>query len=131
MHLTSKTSKTTSRHKVEDVNLQTPINPPSKTSKTPDADQLGLVATWSGEFGHVSLRDPNTGEWHDLQTKDAPGWTLWEARKRKELYKSGNRKAYRLTSSEMREIWEAERPTAEVGIVEEYPVEEEEALKGG
>jgi hypothetical protein len=104
---------------------KTPINPPSKTSKTTDADQLGLVSTWSGEFGYVSLRDPNTGEWHDLQTGDAPGWTLWEARKRKELYKGGNRKAYRLTSSQMEEIWKAERSTIEEGIVEEYPVEEE------
>ena len=96
-----------------------------KTRKTPDADQLGLVASWSGEFGYVSLHDPNTGEWHDLQTKDAPGWSPWEARKRKELYKGGNRKAYRLTSSQMGEIWEAERSTIEEGIVEEYPVEEE------
>jgi hypothetical protein len=98
-----------------------------KTSKTPDADQLGLVASWSGEFGYVSLHDPNTGEWHDFQTKDAPGWSLWEARKRKELYKGGNGKAYRLTSSQMGEIWEAERSTIEEGIVEEYPVEAEEA----
>jgi hypothetical protein len=62
--------------------------------------------------------------WWDLQTKDAPAWALSEARKRKELYKDGNRKAYRLTSREMGEIWEAERPDLEVGIVEDYPVEE-------
>jgi hypothetical protein len=133
LNRTDKTDKTSlhflhTRQTPPDKTDKTPINPPSKTRKTTDADQLGLVSTWSGEFGHVSLRDPITGEWHDLQTKDSPGWSLWEARKRKELYKSGNRKAYRLTSSQMEEIWEAERSTIiEEGIVEEYPVEAEEA----
>ncbi len=83
---------------------KTPINPPSKTSNTPKADQLGLVATWSGEFGYISMHDPNTGEWHDVQTGDAPGWAKWEASKRKELYRAGNRKAYRLTSREVGEV---------------------------
>jgi hypothetical protein len=89
-----------------------------------EAEELGLVGNWSHEFGYVSLHDPTTGEWHDLQTKDAPGWSLTEARKRKELYRDGNLRAYRLTSREMEEIWESEQPQDE-GIVEEYPVEEE------
>jgi hypothetical protein len=110
---------------------KTPINPPSKTSNTPKADQLGLVATWSGEFGYISLHDPTTGEWHDVQTKDAPGWAKWEASKRKELYRAGNRKAYRLTSREMGEVWEAERSAIEEEIVEEYPVEEEDEIEEG
>jgi hypothetical protein len=120
------TTRTDKTDKTSRANLPAPINPPDKTDKTTQAAQLGLVAAWSGEFGYVSLHDPNTGEWHDLQTKDAPGWSLWEARKRKELYKGGNRKAHRLTSREMEEVWEAERPITEEGIVEEYPVEGDE-----
>lgn len=139
--------------------LKTPINPPSKTSKTTfeeerlrenrrafeesvriatsktsntpepakpplEAEQLGLVAAWSIEFGFVALHDPTSGEWHDLRTKDAPEWAAGEARKRKELYRGGNRKAYRLTSREMEETWEAERSPEEEGIVEDHPVEE-------
>ncbi len=104
--------------------LPTSINRPDKTDKTPDAAQLGLVATWSAEFGYVSIHDPIEGVWWNLQVKDAPGWALSEARKRKELYRDGNRKALRLTSREMGEIWEAERSDLEVGIVEEHPIGE-------
>jgi len=134
--LTAKTAKTTiPQHNTSpslrgtpiegDKKSQTPKPPTAKTAETP-AEHLGLVSTWADTFGFVSIHDPVTGEWHDLQTKDAPEWTLWEARKRKELYRVGNRKAYRLTSREMEEIWEAERPITEEGIVEEYPVEEED-----
>ena len=100
------------------------VPPSAKTAKTPDADQLGLVATWSVEFGYVSIHDPTAGEWFDLRTRDAPEWAVREARKRKELYRDGNRRAYRLTSRQMEEILEAERPDPEVGIVEDHPVEE-------
>jgi hypothetical protein len=118
----SETSKTPSGHRTEGKNLQTRQNPPSKTSETPKASQLGLVATWSVEFGYISLHDPATGEWHDLKTTDAPGWTVGEARRRKELYKSGNRRAYRLTARDMEEAWKSDQPVEE-GIVEDYPVE--------
>jgi hypothetical protein len=50
---------------------------------------------------------------------------LWEARKRKELYKDGNRKAYRLTSRDMEDIREAEFLSEPEGIVEDHPIEEE------
>jgi len=123
-NLPSKTSKTPSGHRIEGKNLQTRENPPSKTSETPKVGQLGLVATWSVEFGYISLHDPTTGEWHDLRTADAPGWAMGEARRRKELYKSGNRRAYRLTARDIEEIWEAEHAEPEEGIVEEHPVEE-------
>lgn len=119
-----KTSKTPS----EDSFLpESGQNPPGKTSKTlNEAEALGLVATWSVEFGFVSMHDPTSGEWHDLPTKEAPEWAVREARKRKELYRDGNRKAFRLTSREMGEIWKAERPAEEEeGIVEEHLVEEE------
>ena len=99
-----------------------PVNPPSKTSKTPEPAQLGLIAAWSAEFGYVSLHDPTTGEWHDLKTTVAPEWAVGEARQRKELYKSGNRRAYRLSARDMEEVWKNDQPPEE-GIVEDYPLE--------
>ena len=70
------------------------------------------------------MHDPTTGEWHDLHWKDAPGWARREARKRKELYGDGNRKAHRLTSREIGEIWAAEnQPAEDAGIVEDHPIE--------
>ena len=101
---TGKTGKITSDHKDE-------------------AEELGMIANWSHVFGFVSLRDPVSGEWRDLQTKEAAGWSLWEARKRKELCGDGNQRAYRLTSRQMEEMWEAEQHRDE-GIVEEHPPEE-------
>jgi hypothetical protein len=120
----SKTSKTTNEHEVEDQNPQTPEKLTVKTSKTPEPTELGLVATWSAEFGYVSLHDPTTGEWHDLKTSIAPEWAVGEARKRKELYKSGNRRAYRLSARDMEDLWKSDQPPEE-GIVEDYPVEGE------
>ncbi len=93
--------------------------------ETARAAELGLVSRWARTLGFVSIHDPTSGEWHDLQVADAPDWATREARKRKELYREGNRKAYRLTASEMSEmseIWETDHH--EEGIVEEYPVEE-------
>jgi hypothetical protein len=69
------------------------------------------------------LHDPTTGEWWDLSTTDAPGWAMGEARRRKELYKSGNQRAYRLTARDMEEAWKSDQPPEE-GIVEEHPLEE-------
>jgi hypothetical protein len=127
INLPSKTSKTTNGHKVEGENLQGRRISPSETSKSPsEAEHLGLVATWSVEFGYISLHDPTSGEWYDIPTKEAPSWAMWEARKRKELYKDGNRKAFRLTSREMEGIWEDELIPEPEGIVEDHPVEEEE-----
>lgn len=85
-----------------------------------------MVATWAATFGFVSIHDPTTGEWHDVQTKQAPDWALAEASTRKTLYKSGNRKAYSLNAPQMEEIWETEHPPSEEGIVEEYPIEGED-----
>jgi hypothetical protein len=86
----------------------------------------GMVAKWSKEFGFVSIHDPSSGEWHDVAVGDAPPWARWEARKRKELYKGGDRRAYELTSRHMAQIWEEEHERGEVeeGIVEEHPLEE-------
>ncbi len=120
INATDKTDKTIRE------NLSTLITRPDKTDKTPEADALGLAASWSGEFGFISIHDPTTGEWWDLHWKDAPEWSRWEAKKRKQLYKGGNRRAHRLTSQEMARIWEAEnRSSREEGIVEEHPVEGE------
>ncbi len=118
-NLTDKSDRT-HRKKLPTLKTRT-----DKTDKTPERARLGLIATWSTEFGYVSLHDPTTGEWHDLRTVDAPGWVMGEARRRKGLYKAGNRSAYRLSSREMEELWKAERVEAEVGIVEDHPIEEE------
>jgi len=93
-----------------------------KTDRTSEAARLGLIATWSVEFGYVSLHDPTTGEWHDLKTSVAPEWAVGEAKQRKELYKSGNRRAYRLAARDMEDLWKSNQPCEE-GIVEDYPPE--------
>jgi len=93
---------------------------------TTEASQRGLVATWAATFGFVSIHDPTTGEWHDVQTKQAPNWALAEASTRKTLYKSGNRKAYSLDARQIGEIWEREHLPPEQGIVEEYGIEAED-----
>jgi hypothetical protein len=89
------------------VKSKTPKTPADKTDKTSESARLGLIATWSAEFGHVSLHDPTTGDWHDLKTTVAPEWAVGEARRRKELYKSGNRRAYRLSARDMEEVWKS------------------------
>ena len=104
--------------------LETPEPPAAKTAKTTEAEHLGLIAVWSAQFGYVSMHDPTTGEWHDLQTKDAPKWAVGETRRRKEQYRGGNHRAYRLTSSEMEEPWRAVALVDE-GIVEDHPLEED------
>jgi hypothetical protein len=73
------------------------------------ASNLGLAGTWSREFGYIAIHDPTTGEWHDLPTNDAPDWAKREARKRKDLWRSGEKRAYELTALEMQEIWEEEQ----------------------
>lgn len=126
VNLLSKTSKTPEVGEIGgDKKAQTPINPPSKTSNTPEAAELGLVASWSAEFGYVSIHDPIEGVWWDVQVKDAPDWAVSEARKRKELYRDGSRRAYRLTSREIGEIWADDHRDHDEGIVEDHPVEEE------
>ena len=67
------------------------------------------------------MHDPTTGEWHDLKTTVAPEWAVGVARQRKELYKSGNWRAYWLSARDMEEIWKSEQPSEE-GIVENYPL---------
>jgi hypothetical protein len=111
--------------KTETTRNLTPKTPKTTSSYKDEASKLGLVATWSIEFGYISIHDPITGEWHDILTAEAPAWAKSEAFKRKEIYKDGNRKAYRLTSREMEDIWEAEHVSEPEGIVEDYPIEEE------
>jgi hypothetical protein len=122
----SPVTRTDKTDKTPLLNLSPDTSRTDKTDKTSEAEVLGLVASWSVEFGFISVHDPTTGEWHDLHWKDAPGWARREARKRKELYGAGNRRAHRLTSREMGEIWAAENPPAEdAGIVEDHPIEGE------
>jgi len=75
-----------------------------------------LVARFSREeFGFISIHDPTTGEWHDIPTKGAPAWAKAEAFKRKDLYRSGERRL--LTQAELEEIWAKGRIEDE-GIVD-------------
>jgi hypothetical protein len=88
-------------------------------------DGLGLVAKWSREFGFVSIRDPILSEWWDVAIKDAPGWALNEARRRKELWRAGDRRAFKLSAGEVEEIWREENPEDPGLIEEEHPLEED------
>lgn len=84
---------------------------------------LGLIARWSNLYGYVSIHDPTLGEWWDVPAKDAPSWALNEARRRKELYRAGEARAYTLTATEMEALWEQEHPEPEEeGIIEEHPL---------
>ena len=49
---------------------------------------------------------------------------MGEAKLRKELYNSGNRRAYRLSARDMEDLWKSDQ-TPEEGIVEDYPLEGE------
>jgi len=68
----------------------------------------GLVAKWSKVVGYVTLHDPTTGEWYEIEAKAAPAWARKEAMKRKKLYKDGNHRAYELTAMQMEEVLKSE-----------------------
>jgi hypothetical protein len=100
------------------------------------ADHLGLVAMWPRRaFGYVAIHDPTMGEWHDVPVKSAPGWAIGEAKRRKALWRSGDRKAYKYTQQEMEELWGEEegpmwmnpyRPeNARAGLIYDTDLEEE------
>src|SRR5215213_9744101 len=134
--VTAKTAETPPSDPTFSKNVQTSPAKTAKTAKTPvegedprklgAAAKLGLVAMWSRRYGYVSIHDPTTGEWHDLRTEDAPRWAVGEARRRKELCRDGNLRAYQLNSRETEKIWRDKHAPADVGIVEEFPVEERE-----
>src|SRR5215217_7669901 len=79
--------------------LAAPKNPKTLS----EASERGLVAVWAATFGYVAIHDPLAGEWHDVQTKEAPGWALREASTRKTLYRGGDRRAYSYNAREMGE----------------------------
>ena len=88
----------------------------------------GMVAKWADyeiAKGHISMHDPGSGEWHDITYRDAQSWARWEARKRTELYRGGDRRAYELTSRQMEQIWEQDHAEPTDLIVEDHPIEEE------
>ncbi len=94
----------------------------TRRRKLERASALGLVAKWSREFGYISIHDPTTGEWHDLQTEDAPDWTVSEARKRKDFWRAGDGRAYERSAAEMERLWQKEHPPEPGLIVEEHPL---------
>jgi predicted metal-dependent hydrolase len=48
--------------------------------KLEDADRLGLVIRFAREPGYLSVHDPTTGDWHELQTSTCPPWMLEDAK---------------------------------------------------
>jgi len=88
------------------------------------AHRVGMVAKYARARGYISIFDPLNAEWHDVEFKDAPPWAKWEARKRAELYRGGDRHAYDLTSAQIHEIWVLEHPLEDEGIVDEHPLDE-------
>src|SRR5215210_6399761 len=42
--------------------------------KLEDADRRGLVIRFAREPGYLSVHDPTTGDWHELQTSGCPPW---------------------------------------------------------
>ena len=71
------------------------------------ADERGLVSRFSSEFGYIALHDPTTGEWVEVEFKEAPPWAKREAFRRKDLRKAGKR--HDLTAREMEEVWKREQ----------------------
>src|SRR5215210_2647733 len=77
------------------------------------AAQMGLCATWARKFGYVSLHDPDTGEWHDIPTRDANSGAeprmISEAQRRKRLWRKGWHDAFNLNREQMESVWAEER----------------------
>ena len=94
-----------------------------------EADQLGLIATWSHKYGYISLHDPSLGEWHDLPTAEAPDWAKREAFKRKELGKLGG-VADLLTRAELEEVWDREKMTADTRAISRRGLLYEDYIEG-
>src|SRR5215210_7886867 len=42
--------------------------------KLEEADRRGLVIRFAREPGYLSVHDPTTGDWHELQTSGCPPW---------------------------------------------------------
>lgn len=48
--------------------------------KLEDADRRGLVIRFAREPGYLSVHDPTTGDWHELQASSCPPWMLEDAK---------------------------------------------------
>ena len=48
--------------------------------KLEDADRLGLMIRFAREPGYLSVHDPTTGDWHELQASSCPSWMLEDAK---------------------------------------------------
>lgn len=45
-----------------------------------DADRCGLVIKWSREHGYIALREPDSGEWHEVKGSECPEWVIEAAK---------------------------------------------------
>lgn len=48
--------------------------------KLENADRRGLVIRFAREPGYLSVHDPTTGDWHELQTSSCLPWMLEDAK---------------------------------------------------
>ncbi len=48
--------------------------------KLEEADRRGLVIRFAREPGYLSVHDPTTGDWHELQASGCLSWMLEDAR---------------------------------------------------
>ncbi len=51
--------------------------------KLEGADRRGLVIRFAREPDCLSVHDPTTGDWHELQTSSCPPWMLEDAKARR------------------------------------------------
>src|ERR671916_3188802 len=48
--------------------------------KVEEAESRGLLIRFSREPGYLSVHDPTTGDWHELQASSCPPWMLEDAK---------------------------------------------------
>lgn len=51
--------------------------------KLEEGDRRGPVIRFAREPGYLSVHDPTTGDWHELQTSGCPPWMLEDAKARR------------------------------------------------
>jgi hypothetical protein len=59
--------------------------------KLEEAESRGLVIRFSREPGYLSVHDPTTGDWHELQASSCPPWMLEDAKARRRRRGGTNR----------------------------------------
>jgi hypothetical protein len=53
------------------------------------AERRGLVIKWAKEPGWIAMRDPSTGDWHEVLASECPQWILKAAKAERQGKRSG------------------------------------------